>query len=162
MAQNTKTREKYWNHWRAYTKLFNKDPFLTNCTKTEQIIITTAFAARVRSGFYGKGKQVTVQTVTQALSAISKTCELVGEPSPILQTEKTYKVPVAWLVEGFRREDPPSTPQLAIPVTVPEQCLISGYKSDSNKQKAIGDLAIISFYYLLRVGEYTNPKYITV
>ena len=162
VAQNTKTREKYWSYWTTYTKLFGKSPFLTDCTKVEQIIIVTAFAARVRRGYYGKGKQVTVQTVTQALSAISKTCELAGESSPVLQTEKTYKVPVGRLVEGFRREDPPATPQLAVPVTVPEECYNRAAKLGTNKALAIGDLALIAFYYLLRVGEYTKPKFITV
>ena len=146
VAQNTRTREKYWTHWRAYTKLFKKDPYLTSCTNVQQIIIVTAFAAQVRSGYYGKGKQVTVQTVTQALSAITKTCELVGEPSPVLQTEKTYKVPVGWMVEGLRREDPPSTPQLAVPVEVPEQCITMAQLEGINKAKTVGDLAIITFY----------------
>ena len=66
------------------------------------------------------------------------------------------------MVEGLRREDPPSTPQLAVPVSVPEQCQKIAQHSSSNKAKAIGDLAIIAFYYLLRVGEYTKPKFITV
>ena len=69
---------------------------------------------------------------------------------------------MARLVEGFRRQDPPATPQLAIPVAVPEQCYNRGYKSSSYKEQAIGDLALIAFYYLLRVGEYTKPKFITV
>ena len=162
MAQNTKTREKYWAHWKAYTNLFRKDPFLTNCTNSQQVIITTAFVARVRRGFYRKGQQVIVETVPQALSAISKTCELAGEPSPILQAEKTDKVPVAQLVEGFRRQDPSATPQQATPIAVPEQCYVRGYKTPLHKEQAVGDLAIIAFYYLLRVGEYTKPKFITV
>ena len=162
VAQNIKTREKYWAHWTSYTSLFNKNPYLTDCTNKEQIIIVTAFAARVRKGYYGKGKQVTVQTITQALSAITKTCELVGQPSPVLQAEKTYKVPVAWLVEGYRREDPPATPQLTVPVTVPIQCHKSAYATKDPRQQAIGDLTLIAFYYLLRVGEYKKPKFITV
>jgi hypothetical protein len=31
----------------------------------------------------------------------------------------------------------------------------------TNKDKAAGQLALIAFYYLLRVGEYTNPKYVS-
>ena len=162
VAQNSKTREKYWAHWKNYTTLYRKDPYLKTCSNAEQIIIVTAFAARVRTGYYGKGKQVTVQTVAQALAAVTKTCELAGERSLVLQTEKTYKVPVGRLVEGLRREDPPSTPQLAVPVSVPEQCLTNAQQEGTNKAKAIGDLAIIAFYYLLRVGEYTQPKFITV
>ena len=66
------------------------------------------------------------------------------------------------MVEGLRWEDPPATPQLAIPVAVPEQVLSLAMKQGTNKVKAVGDLALIAFYYLLKVGQYTHPKFITV
>ena len=44
-------------------------------------IIITAFTAIVRTRIYGKAKIVRVQTVIQALVAISKTIKLAGEPS---------------------------------------------------------------------------------
>ena len=74
------------------------------------------------------------------------------------EAEKTYKTPVARLLEGFRREDPPATPQLALPIKVPEECQNAGLKSKHPFNIAVGDLAIIAFYYLLRVGEYTKPR----
>ena len=61
-------------------------------------------------------------------------------------------------LEGYRREDPPSTPQLAVPVAVPEECFKLAYTSNDPLNNAVGDLALIAFYYLLRVGEYTKPK----
>ena len=65
---------------------------------------------------------------------------------------------MARLIEGFRREDPPSTPQLAVPISVPEECQQAAYQTNNDHTRASGDLAIIAFYYLLRVGEYTKPK----
>ena len=156
--QNNKDRKKYWNHWKNFTKLFRYDPFLEQCPSAEKIIIITAFAARVRTGCYGKGNTVRVPTVSKALAAISTTIEMGGQPSPIYKAEKTYKLPVARLMEGFRREDPPSTPQLAIPVSVPNQCFTLAYRTKNNHTRAVGDLAIIAYYYLLRTGEYTKPK----
>ena len=64
------------------------------------------------------------------------------------------------MVEGFRREDPPSIPQLAIPITVPNACMKAALHTSSPPEKATGELILIAFYYLLRVGEYTKPKYI--
>ena len=61
-------------------------------------------------------------------------------------------------MEGFRREDPPSVPQLAVPVAVPENMLAQGLQSSQPLQRAIGDLGVIGFYFLLRSGEYTRPK----
>ena len=55
------------------------------------------------------------------------------------------------MVEGMRREDPVPTPQLAVPVSVPEKCHEMGNLIGSEKAKAEGDLALIAFYYLLRV-----------
>ena len=49
--------------------------------------------------------------------------------------------------------------QLAIPVAVPEQMGMIGLASDATpKEQAVGDLGLIAFYYLLRVGEYTQKR----
>jgi hypothetical protein len=146
VAANTKSRQKYWAHWTGYCRAFDQDAYLRSCSKLQNIIIITAFAARVRTGYYGLGHQVTVQTVADALSAVSATIMLAGEQSPVYQR----------LIEGYRRQDPPAVPQLAVPVTVPNMCLAMGYKTTDTKKQAIGDLAIMAFYYLLRVGEYTK------
>ena len=58
----------------------------------------------------------------------------------------------------MRREDPPSTPQLALPVAVPIQSFKRAYATSDTRDKATADLSIIAFFYLLRVGEYTAPR----
>lgn len=45
---------------------------------------------------------------------------------------------------------------------MPEEYLKIAHKEGSAKAMAVADLSIIAFYYLLRVGEYTQPKFITV
>jgi hypothetical protein len=62
------------------------------------------------------------------------------------------------MVEGYRRLDPPTTPQLAVPVAVPNACFKAGLLSSDPATKAAGCLALIAFYFLLRVGEYTKPR----
>jgi hypothetical protein len=155
----TKSRQKYWSHWVDYTAAFQQSPLLENLTDMQKLVILTAFAARVRTGYFGRGSQVRVPSVTEALSAVAKTLQLAGEQSPIHEAEGIYKIPVARLVEGYRREDPPSVPQLAIPVSVPEEMQRAGYNTKSATKQAIGDLGVLAFYYLLRVGEYTKPRY---
>jgi hypothetical protein len=162
VAANSKKREKYWRHWEQYCKAFNKHPHLTDCSPTQQILILTAFAARVRTGYYGKGETVKVQSVQDALAAISKTIELGGQPSPVYKAEKTYKVPVARLVEGMRRQDPQAIAQIAVPISIPNEVLRLAQTSTCPKERAVGDLTIIAFFYLLRVGEYTKPKFVTI
>jgi hypothetical protein len=65
------------------------------------------------------------------------------------------------MIEGFRRDDPPSTPQLAVPITVAQTCFEAALSTDDPKIAATGHLCLIAFYYLLRVGEYTRPRFTT-
>ena len=114
VAKTTKDREKYWRHWCTYASMCKCDPFLRDVPPIERDIIVSAFAARVRTGTYGRQEQVRVSSVTDALSAISKTIQLAGEQSPIYHEEGVYTLVLQRMVEGYRREDPPSTPQLAV------------------------------------------------
>ena len=157
----TRNREKYWRHWRQYAALCKCDPFLTTVPSLEREIIVSAFAARVRTGIYGHGHQVQVQTVTDALSAITKTIELAGQLSPIYKADGKYTTTLQRMIEGFRREDPPSIPQLAVPIMVPNLCYNAGIQSKCPFKQATGCLVIIAFFYLLRVGEYNPPRYVT-
>ena len=63
-------------------------------------------------------------------------------------------------MEGYRREDPPAVPQLAVPITVANKAYTMGQQQTNPMTKAAGELALIAFYFLLRVGEYTKPKYV--
>jgi hypothetical protein len=117
------------------------------------------FAERVRKGNYGRGKAVGVQQVTVALRAIGKTCELAGKPNPVYRAEQKYLLPIERQVECYRREDPPPVPELAVPVAVPNWLCTRGMKTGaSRKSQAVGLQVIIGFYFLLRVGEYTNTR----
>ena len=148
-AQTSKTRQKYWKHWTEYCHQCTTDPYLDELSSCERAVLITAFAARVRTGAYGRGDQVGVQTVTKALAAISKTCQLVGKQSPVTQTEGKYILPVERIVEGFKRQDPPAIPQMAVPIDVPEAALALAYAVGTNRTEAVGDLTIVAFYYLL-------------
>ena len=65
------------------------------------------------------------------------------------------------MVEGYRRLDPPTTPQLAVPISIPNECFqLATTCHNDPKQEAAGCLSLIAFYYLLRVGEYTKPRMI--
>jgi hypothetical protein len=140
--------------------MFNINPLLTNTPPFERDAVVCAFAARVRTGVYGRGNTVKVQTVTDALSAISQTIQLAGERSPLYRTDqKQYNLAIERLVEGFRRKDPPSIPQLAVPIIVPNACFDSGRQSSNPKVQTMGNLILVAFYYLLRVGEYTKPRF---
>ena len=162
VAANTKSRTKYWRHWTRYAASLHVDPLLQDVEPIIRDTVLTAFAARVRTGHYGRRCQVKVQTVTDALSAISKTIELAGLQSPVYRAHNVYTLPIQRCIEGMRRQDPPAVPQLALPIEVPTFLAKEAAATGDPKAKTIGDLSLIAFYYLLRVGEYTKPRFATV
>ena len=63
----------------------------------------------------------------------------------------------------MRRLDPLLIPQLAVPIAVIIQAYMAAYAATTtNRIRAIADLIIIAFYFLLRVGEYTRPRQVRV
>jgi hypothetical protein len=59
-------------------------------------------------------------------------------------------------MKGWDKEDPHTTKKLPVEVDVPELLVKWGSMSGASaRDKATGDLTLIAFYYLLRVGEYT-------
>ena len=62
-------------------------------------------------------------------------------------------------MEGWRKEDSPTKKKLPVGIDVPEFLAGLGMgKYATEMVKAFGDCAMIAFYYLLRVGEYTVNK----
>lgn len=60
------------------------------------------------------------------------------------------------MLDGWRKEDPATSKKLPVEADVPEYlCQIGSSPSASAFEAAVGDLTLIAFYYLLRVGEYT-------
>ena len=61
------------------------------------------------------------------------------------------------MLDGFGKEDPPTIKKLPIEVDIPEYISLCSLRAAaSERTKAIADLILIAFYYLLRVGEYTT------
>ena len=69
-----------------------------------------------------------------------------------------YIVPLAMQMEGFRRDDPIPVPELAVPVAVAEWFAEQAHSATSAAGAAKGDLGVIAFFYLLRVGEYASSR----
>ena len=82
--KSTKDLQKYWKYWCYYANIWKIDHFLSNIScPIERDAIITAFAARVRSGVYSKNSTIKVQWFTDALTSISNTIQLSGNPSPL-------------------------------------------------------------------------------
>ena len=60
-------------------------------------------------------------------------------------------------MDGWRKEDPPTEKKLPVEADVPEYLADMGRNAFATPlQQAVGDLSLVAFYYLLRIGEYTG------
>ncbi len=113
--------------------------------------------ARVRTGYYGKGKQVKNCTVSTALTAIGQTIALACNTNPTKISGSEKLLPrLQIMLDGYGKEEPVTIKKLPVQLDVPELLVTMAYNcSGTVKDKAVADLTMIAFYYLLRVGEYT-------
>jgi hypothetical protein len=60
------------------------------------------------------------------------------------------------MLDCYRMVDPPTRKKLPVQAYVPELLVEQAYQSlTTQPQRAIADLTMVTFYYLLWVGEYT-------
>ena len=144
-----------WTHWLACV-FPTIDLYCLHQPTKVQIELLTAFATHVRHGrFLAQKYQVCTKTVQVALRAVTKKFELDGQQNPLVNSQGVYTQKIKQLLNGFRKFDPPPKRKLAIPLAVPAWLLQQGLNSTDSQYKAIGDLTIIAFYFLLQPGEYT-------
>ena len=157
MAATSIARETRWKNWTTYLAPMGFDPYLQSTTFEQRIRGLTGFAQRVRTGYYGRGRQVQAPTVTGAITAVGQTISLaIGHnPTKVLGSDK-FLPALQVMIDGFAKEDPPTRKMLPVEADVPECLVEMGYsKSGTAHTRAVGDLSLIAFYYLLRIGEYT-------
>ena len=111
----------------------------------------------MRRGCYGRGKRVQAATVSGAITAIGQEISLACEVNPTKISGSDKLLPrLQQTYDGWRKEDPPTTKMLPVESDVPEWLVERGRERGSTElDRAVGDLVMVAFYYLLRIGEYT-------
>ncbi len=158
VAATTTKRNVYWRHWTAYVTPLGLDPLLRDVAHAHQIRALTGFAGRVRTGFYGRGRQITAPVVNSALTAVGTAIALATGTNPTkMQGAQDKLVPrISQMLEGFGKTDPPTMKKLPIGIDIPEYISVCSLRpAASTHNKAVADLILIAFYFLLRVGKYT-------
>ena len=147
-------------HWSTYVSPLGLDPYLQKTVFTHKSRALSGFAARVRAGYYGRGHKITAAAVASAISAIGATIALATGCNPTKLDNSDKLLPrLSQMLDGMRREDPPTMKKLPVESDVPQFLSdLSRTPAASPLDHAIGDLALIAFYYLLRVGEYTTKS----
>ena len=162
LEETARVSEKYWRNWRKLAGVMDVDPYLDPRKVSYQLKVRalTIFGAAVREGMYGQGKQVARGTVSKAISAIGQEICMAGDcgenPVKIPGTDD-FLLPIQQMLEGFGNDDPACTKKLPVEVDIPEELVKMAQNEYSSwKERRVADLALVMFYYLLRVGEYTS------
>jgi integrase len=154
-----KLQAKNWDYWLEFCSDARRDPYLLDCDRPIQQQLLIGFAARVRRGYYGRGRTVQAQTPETAVRHVAQAIVLAGYPDPRRSSgSKDLDLPFAKLFQTYKTEDPAPKPQLALPVRA-IQCIVTFYRNKGTPLAcAIADLLTIAFFFLLRPGEYTMPS----
>ena len=150
-------RATHWNNWCAWCTQFHFDKFLADVPQAQHIHVLMAFAARVRSGAFGQGRQIGSQSVATALRHVAQAFVLASHPDP--RGHRGHELGLAFtrLYSSYKNEDPAPRPQLALPISVFQDIMQHEGASADARHRAAADLVVIAFFFLLRVGEYTPP-----
>jgi hypothetical protein len=118
------------------------------------------FMAQVHTGFICQGKQVKHCIVSSALTAVGQTIALACNDNPTKITLSKKLLPrLQVMLNRYRKEDPATIKKLPVQSDVPKLLVSMAYNgSSTDKDKAVADLTMTAFYYLLRVGEYTVKR----
>ena len=153
----SKNRRTHWEHWCAYVAPLGMEPFLQGIGYVARVRVITGFAARVRRGCYGRGKRVQTSTVCGAVTAIGQEISLACGVNPTKMMGSDKLLPrLQQTYNGWRKEDPPTMKMLPVESDVPEWLVArAGDSLSTELDRAVGDLVMVAYYYLLCVGEYT-------
>jgi hypothetical protein len=151
-------RKTHWRNWCTWCTRFGFDNFLTNVSQPQQAHVLMAFAARVRAGAFGNGRQIGCQAVATTLRHVAQAFVLANYDDPRGKSGPELGLVFTRLYHSYRNEDPAPRPQLALPISVFQDIMRNEGASIDPKERAVADLVVIAFFFLLRVGEYTPPS----
>ena len=92
-----------------------------------------------------------------ALMTVGQTFSVNDRGKPLKpHGSKDYHLALKMMLDEWRKEDLPTMKKLPIEIDIPEYLFERAMEPEAGEgRKAIADLTLITFYYLLRVGEYT-------
>ena len=106
-----------------------------------------------------QGKQIQAGSVSSAITAVGQAITLATNtiPTKLVGSDKLLpRLQHQQMLDGFRKADPPTTKLLPVEDGVPEYLVKLGMSPEARElNRAIGDLTMIAFYYMLHIGEYT-------
>lgn len=149
-----------FNIWESFCLDHNIDPTLEQYQ--DPIPLLQVSGHRYRQGHLAPSQtQVRGRTVGDAIRAVGQTLAQLGHTDPRLQPSRKLDVCLSRQLSSYTKADPPPSRVKPIPINLLQQAATVARLSAHPLQQAIADMLILSFYFLLRPGEYaelTNPE----
>ena len=109
-------RENFWRFWSAYFKPLGIEPYLEEVDIQTKTRPATEFSGHVQKGIHGRGKQIQVGTVCEALVGVNTNTYLEKWRQPLHQpgSNENYILPLQHMLKGLENKEPPRVKKLAV------------------------------------------------
>jgi hypothetical protein len=106
------------------------DPYLQGENFSTRMRTLSGCAARVRTGYFGKGKQVKNCTVSSALTAVGQTIALACNDNPTKIPGSDKLLPrLQIMLDGYGKQDPATIKKLPVQSDAPARLLITAFRN---------------------------------
>jgi hypothetical protein len=146
--------DKMWEIWRTYCHGLNLDPMLLGVA--DKIPPLQVFAVRVRKGeITPKHQPVRSRTVEEYLRAVGQRFAFLGAKDPRNSPfSNDIDIRIQRQLRAYTKEDPSPRRVKPLPLTLLHHLYRLAQAKGDELSIAVGDLAYLAFFFLLRPGEY--------
>jgi hypothetical protein len=148
--------DHHWQRWVDYCQSIHSDPWLYEID--DPVPILQVFGARYRDGRIAPcHRTVRSRTVEDALRAVGQTFARVGAQDIRKDAVGGIDFRIQRQLRSYAKADPPPSRVKPIPIQVIHHVLAVAFcAAGTCGSKAISDMIVIAFFFLLRPGEYTG------
>jgi hypothetical protein len=153
-----KAASSVWEIWQNYCSDLGLDPFLEAIQ--DKIPILQVFAQRVRTGeLASHGNPILARSVEDYLRHVAQTFQSVGASDPRKKPgDRAVDFRLQRLQAAWKKKDPPPHRVKPVPIQVIRRIASLAALSTLESTKAVSDMIILAFFFLLRPGEYVDTN----
>ena len=158
---------KDWELWCKFACSVNQDPYLADKQGASHYLerkhLFLAFATALREGSLNGGKPASGSAIERTLRYCGQVLADRGFADPRRRDvgQNQLDREFSRLFRQYKDGDDPVVRQQAIPSHTVEELATHALANGSTKDKMVGALAVVAFFFLLRVGEYTPSGGVT-
>ena len=143
-----------WNLWLDYCSELRIDPLLPY---SDPVPFLQNFATQYRRRKGPSGDPVRAGTVSGAIRSVGQTMASMGSKDCRKDSTGALDFRLSRMFRAYGRQDPPPNRVKPIPISLIRR-IANRSDNGTAKDRAVADMIIIAFFFLLRPGEYTGTE----